>query len=177
MKVPLSWVNEFVNLNDINLDILIEKLTLAGFEVEEKLIKTINNKSEIILDLSATANRADSLSIYGISQEIASILNQPITFPNQLINENNDTVKNLNTTWPIIAIGLKYSDTGRNRKSVITTLKTVSKPGLRVYAGSNDLPNILGNFGIAIVSTSKGVMTNIQAKKLGVGGEILCYVW
>jgi small subunit ribosomal protein S8 len=48
---------------------------------------------------------------------------------------------------------------------------------LRVYVNSNDLPNILGNFGIAIVSTSKGVMTNIQAKKLGVGGEILCYVW
>jgi small subunit ribosomal protein S8 len=56
-------------------------------------------------------------------------------------------------------------------------LKRVSKPGLRVYSGSNDLPNILGNFGIAIVSTSDGVMTNIQAKKLGVGGEILCYVW
>ena len=87
------------------------------------------------------------------------------------------TNTNGENSWPIIAIGLKYSETGRNRKSVITTLKRVSKPGLRVYAGSNDLPNILGNFGIAIVSTSKGVMTNIQAKKLGVGGEILCYVW
>jgi small subunit ribosomal protein S8 len=87
------------------------------------------------------------------------------------------TNTNEGNNWPIIAIGLKYSETGRNRKSVITTLKRVSKPGLRVYANSNDLPNILGNFGIAIVSTSKGVMTNIQAKKLGVGGEILCYVW
>jgi small subunit ribosomal protein S8 len=87
------------------------------------------------------------------------------------------TNTNEGNNWPIIAIGLKYSETGRNRKSVITTLKRVSKPGLRVYASSNDLPNILGNFGIAIVSTSKGVMTNIQAKKLGVGGEILCYVW
>jgi small subunit ribosomal protein S8 len=87
------------------------------------------------------------------------------------------TNTNGENSWPIIAIGLKYSETGRNRKSVITTLKRVSKPGLRVYASSNDLPNILGNFGIAIVSTSKGVMTNIQAKKLGVGGEILCYVW
>jgi small subunit ribosomal protein S8 len=87
------------------------------------------------------------------------------------------TNTNEGNNWPIIAIGLKYSKTGRNRKSVITTLKRVSKPGLRVYASSNDLPNILGNFGIAIVSTSKGVMTNIQAKKLGVGGEILCYVW
>ena len=87
------------------------------------------------------------------------------------------TNTNGENSWPIIAIGLKYSETGRNRKSVITTLKRVSKPGLRVYASSNDLPNILGNFGIAIVSTSKGVMTNIQAKKLGVGFEILCYVW
>ena len=98
-------------------------------------------------------------------------------FTHQFNKESNDKIKYLGTTWPIIAIGLKYSDTGRNRKSVITTLKRVSKPGLRVYAGSNDLPNILGNFGIAIVSTSKGVMSNIQAKKLGVGGEILCYVW
>ena len=63
------------------------------------------------------------------------------------------------------------------KKPLFSTLKRISKPGLRVYASSNDLPNILGNFGIAIVSTSKGVMTNIQAKKLGVGGEILCYVW
>lgn len=109
MKVPLSWVNEFVNLNDINLDILIEKLTLAGFEVEEKLIKTINNKSEIILDLSATANRADSLSIYGISQEIASILNQPITFPNQLINENFNLSK-INSINTLSKFENNYSD-------------------------------------------------------------------
>jgi small subunit ribosomal protein S8 len=96
-------------------------------------------------------------------------------FNHQLVTDVQN--KSKKTAWPIIALGLKYSDTGRNRKSVITTLKRVSKPGLRVYSGSNDLPNILGNFGIAIVSTSKGVMSNIQAKKLGVGGEILCYVW
>ena len=96
-------------------------------------------------------------------------------FNHQIIEDGPN--KSKKTAWPIIAIGLKYSDTGRNRKSVITTLKRVSKPGLRVYSGSNDLPNILGNFGIAIVSSSDGVMTNIQAKKLGVGGEILCYVW
>jgi len=89
----------------------------------------------------------------------------------------NEKLKYLKFNWPIIIIGLKYSNMGKNCKSVITTLKRVSKPGLRVYAGSNELPNILGNFGIAIISTSKGVMTNIQAKKLGVGGEILCYVW
>jgi len=96
-------------------------------------------------------------------------------FNQQIVDTAKNNSKKIN--WPVIAIGLKYSDIGRNRKSVITTLKRISKPGLRVYTGSNDLPNILGNFGIAIVSTSKGVMSNIQAKKLGVGGEILCYVW
>ena len=74
-----------------------------------------------------------------------------------------------------LLLSLKYS--GNNRQPVIEKIQRISKPGLRVYSGSNDLPNILGNFGIAIISTSKGVMTNIQAKKLGVGGEILCYVW
>jgi|TARA_B110001450_G_C17660974_1_gene497189 phenylalanyl-tRNA synthetase beta chain len=78
MRVPLSWVNEFVNIENINLEDLIEKLTLAGFEVEEVLTLTINNKLETILDLSATANRPDSLSIRGISQEIAAVLNKPI---------------------------------------------------------------------------------------------------
>lgn len=87
MKVPLSWVNELVDIEKINLDLLIEKLTLAGFEVEEKLIKTINTKSEIILDLSATANRSDSLSIYGISKEIAAILNKPLKISNDILNE------------------------------------------------------------------------------------------
>ena len=72
-------------------------------------------------------------------------------------------------------MSLKYNT--KERKPSIVKIQRISKPGLRVYASSNDLPNILGNFGIAIVSTSKGVMTNIQAKKLGVGGEILCYVW
>ena len=104
-----------------------------------------------------------------------------VKLADKIVESDSEEFEKTNTngenSWPIIAIGLKYSETGRNRKSVITTLKRVSKPGLRVYASSNDLPNILGNFGIAIVSTSKGVMTNIQAKKLGVGGEILCYVW
>jgi small subunit ribosomal protein S8 len=84
---------------------------------------------------------------------------------------------NLDKSVPIIVIGLKYLGEGAARKSVITTLKRISKPGLRVYSRKNDLPNVLGNFGIAIVSTSQGVMTNLQAQKLGVGGEILCYIW
>ena len=70
-------------------------------------------------------------------------------------------------------IGLKYD----GRKSVITGLKRISKPGLRVYAKSEELPKVLGGLGIAIISTSKGVMTDKEARKMGVGGEVLCYVW
>ncbi len=62
-------------------------------------------------------------------------------------------------------------------KPVITMIKMVSRPGLRVYVGQKNIPNILGNLGIAILSTSKGIMSNHQAKKLGIGGEVLCYIW
>ena len=74
-----------------------------------------------------------------------------------------------------LLLSLKYI--GKSRKSVISKIQRVSKPGLRVYANSKNLPKVLDNLGIAIVSTSKGVMTNIKAKELGVGGEILCYIW
>ena len=73
-----------------------------------------------------------------------------------------------------IKIGLKYD---ANRKSVITGLKRISKPGLRVYAKSEELPKVLSGLGIAIISTSKGVMTDKEARKNAVGGEVLCYVW
>ena len=72
-------------------------------------------------------------------------------------------------------LSLKY--TGKSRKSVISEIKRVSKPGLRVYANSKELPKVLDNLGIAIISTSKGVMTNLKAKQLGIGGEVLCYIW
>ena len=73
-----------------------------------------------------------------------------------------------------IKIALKY--TKENHESVITNISRVSKPGLRKYSNSSDLPRVLNGLGIAIVSTSKGVMTAKQAKKENVGGEIICYV-
>ena len=79
------------------------------------------------------------------------------------------------TKFKSILISLKYK--GKLREPVISTIKRVSKPGLRVYKQSNNLPNVLGNLGIAILSTSKGVMTNQKARELGIGGEILCYIW
>jgi small subunit ribosomal protein S8 len=74
-----------------------------------------------------------------------------------------------------LLLSLKYL--GKSRKSVISEIQRVSKPGLRVYANSKELPRILDNLGIAIISTSKGVMTNLKAKELGIGGEVLCYIW
>ena len=74
-----------------------------------------------------------------------------------------------------LLISLNYI--GKSRQSVISKMKRVSKPGLRVYAGAKELPRVLDNLGIAIISTSKGVMTNLKAKELGIGGEVLCYIW
>jgi len=88
MQISLKWVNELVNIEKIQLDTLIEKLTLGGFEVEEILEIEINNETQTILEISATANRSDSLSINGISTEIAALLNQPVKIPNyRLKNE------------------------------------------------------------------------------------------
>jgi small subunit ribosomal protein S8 len=74
-----------------------------------------------------------------------------------------------------LVVSLKYE--GKNRQSTIKRLKRVSKPGLRVYSNSKELPRVLGGIGIAIISTSKGIMTDREARKQGVGGEVLCYIW
>ena len=74
-----------------------------------------------------------------------------------------------------IHITLKYG-ADKNEK-VITGLKRISKPGLRVYAASNELPKVLGGLGTAIISTNQGVVTDKEARRLGVGGEVLCFVW
>ncbi len=74
----------------------------------------------------------------------------------------------------IIRITLKYT---KEKKSVITGIKRISKPGLRVYASKNDIPKVLGGLGIAIISTSKGVVTDKVARENNVGGEVMAYVW
>ncbi len=73
-----------------------------------------------------------------------------------------------------IRIFMKY---GPNRERVIIGLRRVSKPGLRVYSSKDRLPRVLGGLGVAILTTPKGVLTDKQARKEGVGGEVLCYVW
>ena len=73
-----------------------------------------------------------------------------------------------------LVLNLKY---GEKKERVITGLKRISKPGLRVYAKSEDIPKVLNGLGIAIISTSKGIMTDKQARKESLGGEVLAYVW
>ncbi|MBI4727949.1 MAG: 30S ribosomal protein S8 [Acidobacteria bacterium] len=75
---------------------------------------------------------------------------------------------------PMLAVDLKY---GPNRERTIAGLKRISKPGLRVYAPRDSIPRVLGGLGIAIISTSKGLVTDRQASRLGVGGEVLAFVW
>ena len=79
-----------------------------------------------------------------------------------------------NDNQGIIRVSLKYTDKG---KRVISGLKRISKPGLRIYASKEELPKVLNGLGIALISTSKGIMTDKKARELGVGGEVLAYIW
>ena len=79
-----------------------------------------------------------------------------------------------NGAQPIIRIEMKY---GAGKSKVISGIKRISKPGLKVYAQKDELPKVLGGLGIAIISTSKGLITDKEARALGVGGEVICYVW
>ena len=102
-----------------------------------------------------------------MSKAIATILKEEGFIENfEVYNE---------TPYAYLLISLKYK--GRLREPVIANLERVSKPGLRVYANSKELPKVLDDLGIAIMSTPKGVMTNFKAKEVGVGGEVLCYIW
>jgi small subunit ribosomal protein S8 len=74
----------------------------------------------------------------------------------------------------VLIVELKY---GRNRQRVISGIKRVSKPGRRIYARKETLPKVLGGLGTAIISTSKGLLTSAQAQKMGLGGEVICFIW
>ena len=74
----------------------------------------------------------------------------------------------------ILRVQLKY---GKDNEKIITGLKRISKPGIRVYVKSDEIPRVLGGLGIAVLSTSKGIITDKEARKEGVGGEVICYIW
>jgi phenylalanyl-tRNA synthetase beta chain len=121
MQIPISWINELVKIETIQLDDLIEKLTLGGFEVEEILELEVDNKKQIVLDISATANRSDSLSIQGFSKEIAALLNKTIKISNystkpsiwkQLIKTNADVIQPTSNHSIFLAVIIEnFSDT------------------------------------------------------------------
>ena len=75
---------------------------------------------------------------------------------------------------PMLRLSLKY---GSNKERVITCIKRISKPGLRVYCKKDEVPKVLNGLGIAVISTSKGIVVDREARKLGLGGEVVCYVW
>lgn len=88
-----------------------------------------------------------------------------------------DVTINEGEPFNVIDIKLKYWGKRRERRPVITSLKRVSKPGRRVYVGKNDIPWVLSGMGIAILTTPQGLMTGQQARRMGMGGEVICYVW
>ena len=100
-----------------------------------------------------------------LKKELARVLLEQAFIQNFIFIEDNKQ--------GILRIYLKYN----NNTSVITGLKRVSSPGLRRYVGVSEIPRVLNNLGIVILSTPKGVMTGLEARHNGVGGEILCYIW
>ena len=118
------------------------------------------NKQELVVPMSK------------IKYEIAKILKREGFISDVEIFKAQGLKKN--GVFDEIKIVLKYK---KNGKSVITKLKRISKPGLRVYANKDKLPKVLNNMGIAIISTSKGLMTNKEARKQNLGGEIICEVY
>lgn len=107
-----------------------------------------------------------------LNEKIAQILKREGFIKDYNINQHKKK-------YPIINIYLKYKCTGYGEKPkpILKGIKRISKPGLRVYSGYKKLPQILENLGIAIISTSEGLMTNYEARHLQKGGEIICFVW
>ena len=101
-----------------------------------------------------------------IKKEIARILKEEGFIKNYKVEEDN--------TQGTIVLTLKYTD---KKQRVITGLKRVSKPGLRKYVKNDEIPEVINGLGIAIISTSKGIMTDKQARKENIGGEVLAYIW
>ncbi len=117
-----------------------------------------------------------SIPLTRISKQIIEILEKQgfiESFQIFPLQENNETKTQISSGC--ITVYLKYQ--GREKKPCITNLKRISKPGLRIYANHKEIPKVLGGIGIAILSTSKGIMTDREARFHGIGGEILCSIW
>ena len=127
--------------------------------------------NDIIADMLTRIRNANQMKydtvevlVSKMTKEIARILKAEGYISEYKVNDNN-----------LMTLNLKYSEGKKER--VITGLKRISKPGLRVYAKHDELPKVLNGLGIAIVSTSKGIMTDRDARKENLGGEVLAYIW
>lgn len=114
-----------------------------------------------------------------VRHQIVQIPNTKMTFAIAIILKEEGYILDFEefdeNNQKFLLLCLKYQ--GQKRQPIITSIKRISKPGLRIYVSNKNLPKVLGNLGIAILSTSKGVMTNHRAKTLGIGGEVICYIW
>ena len=129
--------------------------------------------SDTIADMLTRIRNANQMSYeefkfqaYNIKKEIARILKEEGFIKDYKIEDD--------STQGTIVLTLKYTD---KKERVITGLKRISKPGLRVYAKNDEVPKVINGLGIAIISTSKGIMTDKQARKENIGGEVLAYIW
>ncbi|AEE14158.1 ribosomal protein S8 [Thermodesulfobium narugense DSM 14796] len=124
--------------------------------------------SDMLIRLKNANNAKQDVFTLPASKEKESIL--------QILKQENfieDFERIKSNPQDILKVKLKYI----NGKRVIRDVKKVSKPGLRIYVGKNDIPRVLGGFGLAILSTPKGIMSDRRARKEGIGGELLCMVW
>lgn len=126
-----------------------------------------------IRNASAVKKREVVLPMSKIKYEIAKILKVEGWIYNVEVIKA-QSKKNKSAIFDELSITLKYKKSGR---SALTRIKRISKPGLKVYAKKDELPKVLNNLGIAIISTSKGLMTNKKARKKGLGGEVICEIY
>jgi small subunit ribosomal protein S8 len=128
---------------------------------------TISDMLTRIRNASIVKHQTTNLPATKLTRSIATVLRQE-----GYVGEYEEIGEGIDKK---LVLTLRYK--GKNRQPIITALKRVSKPGLRVYSNHKDLPKVLGGIGIAVISTSSGIMTDREARKQGLGGEILCYVW
>jgi small subunit ribosomal protein S8 len=128
---------------------------------------TISDMLTRIRNASIVKHQTTNLPATKMTRSIAKVLREE-----GFVGEYEETGEGIDK---MLVLALRYK--GKARQPIITALKRVSKPGLRVYSNHKDLPKVLGGIGIAVISTSAGIMTDREARKQGLGGEILCYVW
>lgn len=148
-----------------------DKICVA--KLAEEGAKSIMTMTDPIADMLTRIRNANTAShetveipASKIKKSIAGILTEEGYIDGYDVTEDNKQ--------GTIKIKMKY---GPDKEKVITGIKKISKPGLKVYAKASDVPRVLGGLGIAIISTSNGVISDKEARKLGVGGEVICYIW